>query len=99
MRNDYAQMEVDQQQRYDGLNDKYQDLLKLYDNRPSKEEDVEMINMLRQSLMLKEEELKKANENLKWFKLEIVNREGNYNKLFNANPNVGVLNPLDSKVE
>ena len=49
--------------------------------------------------MLKEEELKKANENLKWFKLEIVNREGNYNKLFNANPNVGVLNPLDSKVK
>jgi len=45
--------------------------------------------------MIKEEELKKANENLKWFKLEIVNREGNYNKLFNANPNVGVLNPLD----
>ena len=54
-----------------------------------------MINMLKQSLIIKEEELKKANENLKWFKLEIVNREGNYNKLFNANPNVGVLNPLD----
>jgi hypothetical protein len=31
---------------------------------------------------------------MKWFKLELINRENNYNKMFNANPNVGVLDPL-----
>ncbi len=31
---------------------------------------------------------------MKFFKLELVNRENNFNKLFNANPNVGVLDPF-----
>lgn len=57
-----------------------------------------MINQLRQIIIQKDEEIKKAQEALKWFKLELVNREGNYNKLFNAQPNVGVMNPLESKV-
>lgn len=32
---------------------------------------------------------------MKFFKLELINRENNYNKVFNANPNVGIMNPLD----
>ncbi len=32
---------------------------------------------------------------MKFFKLELINRENNYNKVFNANPNVGVMNPLE----
>lgn len=32
------------------------------------------------------------------YQLELVNREKNYNQIFNANPCVGVLNPLNSKV-
>ena len=35
---------------------------------------------------------------MKFFKLELINRENNYNKMFNANPNVGVLNPFEQKV-
>lgn len=34
---------------------------------------------------------------MKFFKLELINRENNFNKLFNANPNVGTLNSLDYK--
>jgi hypothetical protein len=30
--------------------------------------------------------------------MELVNRETNFNKVFSASPNVGVLNPLDAKV-
>ena len=30
----------------------------------------------------------------KFYQLELVNRETNFNKVFNANPNVGVINPL-----
>lgn len=32
---------------------------------------------------------------MKFFKLELKNREKNFNVMFNANPNVGVLNPFD----
>ena len=31
------------------------------------------------------------------YELELANRERNYNKLFNVNPNVGVLDPLQFK--
>ena len=30
----------------------------------------------------------------KYYQLELVNRETNFNKVFNASPNVGVINPL-----
>ncbi|MFN9905375.1 MAG: hypothetical protein ACK56F_04520, partial [bacterium] len=40
----------------------------------------------------------KAAELMKFYKLELQNRESNFNKMFNANPNVGVLNPFDQKV-
>jgi len=42
--------------------------------------------------------LAKAAELMKFFKLELQNREGNFNKMFNAAPNVGVMNPFDQKV-
>ena len=35
---------------------------------------------------------------MKFFKNELVNREKNYNGLFNANPNIGVMNPLEDRV-
>jgi hypothetical protein len=34
---------------------------------------------------------------LKFFKLELINRENNFNKMFNANPNIGILDPLEAK--
>ncbi len=30
--------------------------------------------------------------------MELVNRETNFNKVFSAAPNVGVMNPLNAKV-
>ena len=37
-------------------------------------------------------------EEKKFFQMELVNRETNFNKVFSASPNVGILNPLDAKV-
>ena len=74
---------------------KYEELNSLFEQRPSRPEDLELIQQLQQDNVIKEEELRKAVENLKFFKLELLNREDNYNKMFNANPNVGVLNPLE----
>ena len=34
----------------------------------------------------------------RFYQLELVNRETNFNKVFNTTPNVGVLNPLSVKV-
>ena len=37
-------------------------------------------------------------EEKKYFQRELVNRETNFNKVFNACPQVGILNPLATKV-
>jgi len=34
---------------------------------------------------------------MKFYKLELINREENYNKIFGAHPVVGIFNPLDKK--
>lgn len=35
-----------------------------------------------------------AQEDNKFYQLELVNRETNFNKVFNSSPTVGVINPL-----
>jgi hypothetical protein len=32
---------------------------------------------------------------MSWYKEELRNRENNFNKIFNANPNVGILDPTE----
>lgn len=64
---------------------------------PSREEDTELIKHLQSELANKEEALKKTYEDMKFYKLELINREENYNKVFGATPNVGFLNPFKKK--
>ena len=79
------------------MEEEYQELKQLFDDRPSREEDLRMIQKLQRLVDQREEELKKAWHELKFFKLELINRENNYNKMFNANPNVGILDPFEAK--
>lgn len=53
-----------------------------------------MIRQLQEDNAQKDNLLKKAAEDMKFYKLELVNREESYNKMFGTNPNIGVLNPL-----
>ena len=69
----------------------------MFEDRPSREEDIRLIQRLQEAVAKKEEELKVAWESLKFFKLELINRENVYNKMFNANPNVGILVPFEAK--
>ena len=46
--------------------------------------------------MAKEGELKKAAEDMKFYKLELINREHTFNNMFGNNPNVGLLNPMQA---
>ncbi|XP_077992383.1 protein FAM184A-like [Glandiceps talaboti] len=65
-----------------------------YARRESRTEDVELIQQLKEAVLEREAVMKQLIDEKKYFQMELVNRETNFNKVFNANPNVGVLNPL-----
>ena len=49
--------------------------------------------------LIKEREIQisKLEEEMKFYQLELVNREQNYNSLFSSNPQVGLLDPFGAK--
>ncbi|XP_042109199.1 protein FAM184A isoform X2 [Ovis aries] len=62
--------------------------------RESKPEDIQMIADLKAMLTERDQVIKKLMEDNKFYQLELVNRETNFNKVFNSSPTVGVINPL-----
>ncbi|XP_005389185.2 PREDICTED: protein FAM184A isoform X4 [Chinchilla lanigera] len=79
--------ESNQQMRLEEMEEKY---LK----RESKPEDMQMIAELKAMLTERDQVIKKLIEDNKFYQLELINRETNFNKVFNSSPSVGVLNPL-----
>ncbi|NXY74823.1 F184A protein, partial [Glareola pratincola] len=65
-----------------------------YKARESRPEDLQLISELKDLIAERDQLIKKLIEDKKFYQLELVNRETNYNKMFNASPNVGVINPL-----
>ncbi|XP_075893850.1 protein FAM184A isoform X2 [Nelusetta ayraudi] len=63
-------------------------------NRESRPEDLQLIAELKDMVSERESLVKKLVDDKKFYQLELVNRETNFNKVFNASPNVGVINPL-----
>uniref|UniRef100_A0A671LXC5 Protein FAM184A-like n=1 Tax=Sinocyclocheilus anshuiensis TaxID=1608454 RepID=A0A671LXC5_9TELE len=63
-------------------------------NRESRPEDLQVIAELREMVSERETLVKKLVDDKKFYQLELVNREPGFNKVFNTNPNVGVINPL-----
>uniref|UniRef100_A0A671MGA7 Protein FAM184A-like n=1 Tax=Sinocyclocheilus anshuiensis TaxID=1608454 RepID=A0A671MGA7_9TELE len=63
-------------------------------NRESRPEDLQTIAELKDMVTERESLVKKLVDDKKFYQLELVNRETNFNKIFNTNPNVGVINPL-----
>ena len=68
----------------------------MYEQRPARPEDTELIAKLQEEILAKEADLKKAAEDMKFYKLELINREHSYNNMFGNNPNVGLLNPMQA---
>ena len=64
--------------------------------RESREEDVELIRVLKRNIADKEDSLKKMQDEKKYFQMELVNRENNFNKMFNTAPNIGFIIPLNA---
>ena len=61
-----------------------------FDNREPRPEDVARIRELEEYALAAEKARRKAVEEAKYYKLELLNREENYNKTFGRSPSVGV---------
>ncbi|XP_067881548.1 protein FAM184A isoform X2 [Heterodontus francisci] len=68
-----------------------------YNSRESRREDLQLITELKEMITERDQLMKKLMDDKKFYQLELVNRETNFNKVFNASPNVGVINPLAKK--
>ena len=51
----------------------------MYEGRPARPEDTDLIQKLQDEVLAKEADLKKAAEDMKFYKLELINREQSYN--------------------
>jgi len=85
-----------QEQQIEMLQHRMGDLQSLYDSRPSRIEDLDIINQLEGEVQEKEAAFKQLFDQMQFYRLELVNREQNYNKTFAA-PAVGLLNPMAKK--
>merc|ERR1719354_967971 len=79
--------------KINNLNLQIEELEDQYERRDSRDEDLEMIVQLKLAVEQKEHQIQQIMVDKKYYQMELVNRETNYNKVFNSNPNVGVLNP------
>ncbi len=70
------------------------DLKRLYETRPSRQEDLVAISRLESLVKEKDAAYIKLTEQMKFYKLELLNREENFNKVFKQQPLVGTVNPL-----
>lgn len=71
-----------------------EDVTDKYVNRASREEDLTRIKMLEDEIVQWGNKVKKLEEEMKFYKLELINREDNFNNKFGGGPNVGVIDPL-----
>ena len=65
--------------------------------RPSKDEDIEMINKLKEEIKLLEKKMADSDGLIEQFRNELLNREETYNGYFGRKPEVGYVNPLKNK--
>jgi len=86
-----------QESQIELLQSRVTEFQELYDLRPSREEDLARIAALEAEVAELARAIEKLVEDMKFYKLELVNREHNYNKVFGAAPTVGVMNPVAAK--
>ena len=80
------------QDEIDNLKLLLRDIEEQFRLRPSRDEDVVFIKELQEKLSQQEMLCQQLNDEKKYYKLELVNREENFNKIFNNSPNVGFMN-------
>lgn len=68
-------------------------MTELHEGRPSRPEDLELVQQLQDEVLQKEAAIKKAAEDMRFYKLELINREQSYNAMFGQQPQVGLIQP------
>ena len=76
-------------EKYQQLNEKFVELQDLYEGRPSRPEDLDMLRDLDEQIVQKDAFIKKQEDDMKFYKLELINREQSYNQMFGTNPSIG----------
>ena len=62
-------------QKYKLLSERFNEPQEIYEGRPSRPEDLDLIKLLQEEIVQKDNLLKKAAEDMKFYKLELINRE------------------------
>jgi len=92
---DWTQEKCKLQEEVDALSFMLKETEEKFRQRPSRDEDVLYINQLQEKLTKQELICQKLNDEKKYYKLELVNREENFNKVFSNSPKVGFMNPVE----
>jgi hypothetical protein len=79
--------------KYTHLNERFVELTELYEQRPSRPEDLDMLKDLDEQIVQKDAFIKKQEDDMKFYKLELINREQSYNQMFGSAPNMGGAMP------
>lgn len=83
---DFDQSKMLFKQEITKLNQELKEAAYKYENRESREDDVETIMELNATLEKYRKDLIKAEDQASFYKLELCNREVNFNKIFNNSP-------------
>lgn len=89
MQNEFSNASNMMNEKYAQLNDRFMELQDLYEQRPSRPEDLEMLRDLNDQIVQKDAFIKKQEDDMKFYKLELINREQSYNQMFGTTPSVG----------
>ena len=79
------------------LRDELAALQARFDGRESREEDLRRIAALQAAVAQRDALVANASEEMRYYKIELQNREENYNQLFGKKPTIGKINPLSRR--
>ncbi|KAJ3126979.1 hypothetical protein HK098_006937 [Nowakowskiella sp. JEL0407] len=70
-----------------------------YANREPREVDLQRISQLEEDIKKKKRKIAALTDEIGYYKLEMNNREANFNRIFNQTPKVGIIEPTKKKGE
>ncbi|XP_065649789.1 protein FAM184A isoform X4 [Hydra vulgaris] len=94
MANEHSEKILKFQKEVESLKLDLKNASNMFHNRPSRKEDIDLIDELKNCIFEQELEIRKLTKDKEHYRLELINREQNFNKLFNSSPHVGVINPI-----
>ena len=92
LNNEFFEAKQAMENAHHELEGRFKDLEARFLSRESRPEDVERIRFLEAQMVKKDAEIKSVREEMRYFKLELLNREENFNSKFSRGPNQGQMN-------